>query len=278
MNYCVICKSSKNKVTFNEEGVNVFRCLRCGHVYSQHNQSQNYDGYFYRNISSYNNFWWDEAHRKMYDDFFNRYILGRNGCLLDVGCGLGFFIKRISSYKGWDVKGCEISQTAVEFAKNKLSLNNIRQGRVEELNYPPNYFDIITMWDVLEHIPDPDCLLRCLRVVLKDDGIFFIHTPNINIQLPKARIKKFFWKNHHHFLEAKDHINIYSPRTIKMLLEKYGFKNFNFVHLHPIQSVSGSRSIFLRLVKNLWFYLSVVIFYISFKSININNLFLEIRK
>lgn len=279
MHYCIICKKKQNKVIFDDNGVNILRCQNCGHVYSQYDREQGYDGYFQSNINDQDNFWWDKAHERMYNDFCERYINGKSGYLLDVGCGLGFFVKKISDYKNWESYGYEISPSAIAFARDELRLNNVFNGRVEESNFSKKYFDIITLWDVLEHIPDPHQLLKYLKTILKEDGILFIHTPNIKVQLPKARSKKIFLgKNTPHLLEARDHLNIYSPQTIKILLEQDGFSCQNFIHLHPIQSMAGNRSKLLKTIKNLWFYLAVFIFYISFQKINLNNLFVEVKK
>jgi SAM-dependent methyltransferase len=216
----------------------------------------------------------------MYDDFSQRFLEKKSGRLLDVGCGLGFFVRKAMEHPQWSVWGYEISPKAVDYGRNKLGLANIYEGKVEENNFQKNSFDIITMWDVIEHLPDPAPVLSACFESLKQGGILFIHTPNVNVQLPKAIIKKFIfgYDPHIHFLEAKDHINIYSPKTIKVLLDKYGFSNIEFIHLHPIQSVSGSKHGLLKLAKNFWFNISVIIFYLSFKRINIDNLFVVAKK
>ena len=279
MRFCVICKEKQGKVIFNDNGINILRCQNCKHAYSQYEREQDYDGYFQSGIGDRDNFWWDEAHKEMYNDFCKKYIAGKSGSLLDVGCGLGFFVKKIRGFKSWESYGYEISTSAVEYAKEKFNSQNIFCGRVEESNFSKNYFDIITLWDVIEHIPDPHQLLNYLRTILKENGILFIHTPNIGVQLPKARFKRFFLEeNEPHLLEAKDHLNIYSPQTIKILLKQCGFGRQNFIHFRPIQSVSGNKSQLLRMIKNLWYYLAVFIFYISFQRINLDNLFIEAKK
>jgi 2-polyprenyl-3-methyl-5-hydroxy-6-metoxy-1,4-benzoquinol methylase len=282
MNKCVICKNNKTKVIFVENEIDVLMCKKCGHVFSSYIQKQNYDGYFGdEDRADIDNFWWKDAHERMYEDFCEKFICRKNGRLLDVGCGLGYFVKKISEFKSWYVEGCEISKVAVDYAHNKLGLDNVHLGKAEELDFSPKYFDVITMWDVIEHIPDPDPILKYLNKILKDDGYLFIHTPNINIQLPKARIKKFFQSKRKvgiHYLEARDHINIYSSRTIKKVLQNNGFDKIDFVHLYPIQSASGSKNRAVLIVKNIWYNLAKIVYKISFKKINVDNLFVTVRK
>lgn len=280
MSRCVICQELNYKIIFKEFDIDILKCRNCGHVFSSFDIVHDYDGYFGEEIEKDDHFWWNNAHERMYGDFCKKFVKSKNGRLLDVGCGLGYFVKKVLVYPDWDVYGYEISKPAVGFAKDKLGLKNIFQGKVEESDFPEQYFDIITLWDVIEHIPNPGPLLSYLNKILKDDGVLFIHTPNIKVQLPKARIKKLVKgeKKGGHYLEAKDHINIYSPKAIRSLLSGFGFNKIKFIHLHPIQSVSGSKSYVFTVVKNIWFYFSVLLYRISFGKINLDNLFVVVKK
>ena len=212
---CLVCHNNKPRIVFVEFGVNIYKCKNCGQMFSSYSADQYYNGYYGDDISGQDNFWWDQAHQAMYNDFCKKYIIGKRGKLLDVGCGLGFFVKKVNNYPKWQVSGYEISKTAVAFATNKLKLANIFCGKIEEADFPKNYFDIITLWDVIEHIPQPDKMLNYISSILKDDGFLFIHTPNANIQLFKAKLKKLIYgmKPKIHYLEAKDHINTYTAKS-----------------------------------------------------------------
>ena len=153
-------------------------------------------------------------------------------------------------------------------------------GRVEESHFAPASFDIITLWDVVEHIPNPEPLLSYALTLLKNDGILFMHTPNIDIQLPKARLKKLIrgMREDLHYIEAKDHVNIYSMRTLAKILSRNGYADFEFIHLRPVQSVSGSKSRLLKFAKNAWFHSSVALHRATFGAVNFDNLFVIARK
>lgn len=278
---CIFCEKNDAKVIFTEFGVNFLRCKRCGHLYSSFIRDQHYDGYFEvieENENDY--FYWDLAHRKMYKSFAKKYLKGKSGKLLDVGAGLGFFVKFVSEFGGWKGYGVEISKGGAKFAKKRLNLENFYEGKLEEQNFENESFDIITMWDVLEHIPDPKPILQRIYALLKKGGILFIHTPNGEIQILKAKFKKAFFKEKEgmHFLEAKDHLNLYSPKTIEKILNLSGFKEVKFTHLPPIQAVAGKRAKILILIKNLYYLFSLFLYFITFKMVNTDNLFLEAKK
>ncbi len=280
---CLICSSDRSKTIFTEDGVDIKRCLRCGHVYSSFVRPQFYDGYYPSNIADDDHFWWQKAHYLMYYVFIRKFLFNRSGKLLDFACGLGYFLQEVGNLlknnNNWELHGIEISSTAVEFAQKKLKLKNIVQGSVEKVSYPQKYFDLITMWDVVEHLSSPRSTLQHLKEILSEKGILFIATPNINIQLPKAIIKKICLRGKPgHYLEARDHLHNYSPRSLSRLLKESGFKKIRFIQLPPIQSVSGSKSRWLSFIKNLWFVFSVILFYLSAKKININNLFVIAQK
>ncbi|MFH0892315.1 MAG: class I SAM-dependent methyltransferase [Candidatus Falkowbacteria bacterium] len=281
MNKCVVCGvQNNNKAIFREDGIDILRCLNCGHVYSSCDAPEDGAGYFGADIGLQDHFWWREAHERMYRDFGRRFLTGRSGRLLDVGCGLGYFVKFVTERPGWKAYGSEISVPAADFARKELGLANIIAGEVQSAGFEKKSFDIITLWDVIEHVPDPHPLLKFLNSILKDDGVLFMHTPNIKIQLPKARIKKWLRGETPgaHYLEAKDHVNIYSAGTLSAILTANGYKDIKFIHLHPIQSISGSRSGFLRVIKNGWFYAAKLIGFFTGNRVNMDNLFVAARK
>lgn len=276
---CVICGHSDSTIVFDEFGVDVLRCRRCGHVFSSYEADEHYDGYFGDRVTSGDHFWWNEAHARMHADFCDQFLVGRAGSLLDVGCGLGFFVKRASSYREWHVSGCDTSRAAVEFAQRELCLKDVRCGPVETCGFEEKHFDIVTLWDVLEHIPDPDPLLSFLRTLLTEDGMLFIHAPNVRVQLPKARMTRLLrgMDPALHYLEAKDHVNLYSMSTIRQVLRRNGYGNVEFIHLRPIQSLAGSRNRVLTLAKNTAFRVSKMLFYVSLGRLNLDNLFVLAR-
>lgn len=139
------------------------------------------------------------------------------GRVLDVGCAAGFFLK-VMSDKGWETYGIEVSLPVVTYAVKELGLANVRIGDASKLtDLPENYFDVITFWDVVEHLEDPISALRASHLYLKDDGILIVETQNVESTF--AYLLGTSWQ---HF-KYEEHLYHFSPITVRLLLEKAGF-------------------------------------------------------
>lgn len=139
------------------------------------------------------------------------------GALLDLGCATGVFLTNMRRFPGWEVYGVEPSEYAVQVARETHGLN-VFCGSLEEAAFQENQFDVVTLWDVLEHLPDPDASLRELHRILKPGGILVLRVPNIESW--DARIFGQYWAG----LEPPRHYYIFSPRTLGQLLAKNGFE------------------------------------------------------
>jgi 2-polyprenyl-3-methyl-5-hydroxy-6-metoxy-1,4-benzoquinol methylase len=234
---------------------------------------QNYDAYFDHEIDDEERLWWGSAHDRMFHAFGERFLTSRTGTIVDVGAGLGYFLQFAQMHSGWKALGYEISPAAVDYARNELRLQNVFVGRVEDSGLKLGSVHVITLWDVLEHIPDPGPLLHYLNSLLVPDGILFIATPNGPAQLLKARAKKCLigMRAGSHYMEARDHMNLYNTRSLARTLSQAGFGRYEFQHLPPIQMVAGSTSASGRLVKNAWFRVAKVIGAVTANRVNVNN-------
>jgi 2-polyprenyl-3-methyl-5-hydroxy-6-metoxy-1,4-benzoquinol methylase len=136
------------------------------------------------------------------------------GRLLDIGCGLGLFLEAMKPFFG-QVRGVEISDYQVHFCR-RLGLN-VLKGLLTELKLPAEYFDAVTMWDVLEHLPNPMEYLREISRILRKDGIIAISTPNFSCLT--SRIVKTKWL----VLNPHEHLFYFTPKTLKNMLENANF-------------------------------------------------------
>jgi SAM-dependent methyltransferase len=214
----------------------------------------------------------------MHQDFLDRFVVGRSGRLLDMGCGLGFFVRAVAAHPGWEAHGCEISEAAVRYANEVLSQPRVVRARLAEAPGAKASFDVITMWDVLDHILEPDVLLRRCHELLKPAGLLFIRTPNIAIHLPRARLKKLVLGERpgRSYLMARDHFHHYAPGTLRRLLERNGFSDVQFLHLHPIDNPSPSLP--SRFARSCWLHLSRGLATATRGRLNIDNLYACARK
>ncbi|NTU98578.1 class I SAM-dependent methyltransferase [Candidatus Falkowbacteria bacterium] len=279
---CPACFSKDVKKVFTEFGLSVLGCDACGHLFSLSPVDQDYDGYFGKEVGLDAVQTAAQAHDKLFDDFLSNVLPKKNtGKLLDVGCGYGFFVKTMLEKTAWQVWGVETSPVAVMIAEKELGLKTVVHGAVETAELPKP-FDVVTMFDVLEHVPSPDRLLTAAGRLLEPGGLLFIHTPNAAVQLIKARVKCLFHggvKPGRHYLEAQDHVNVYSQKSIKKVLLRNGFDDIVFLHLRPLQIVSGSRAGYKLLLKNCWHYFSVACSALTSNRVNLDNLFvLAVKK
>jgi 2-polyprenyl-3-methyl-5-hydroxy-6-metoxy-1,4-benzoquinol methylase len=234
---CLICKGSNHQPVFHEFGIDILRCQRCRHVFSSYTADPHYQEFWGSEVEPGDHKYWSQERMPMYRDFQRRFIAGRSGRLVDMGCGLGFFLKSMARYSQWESHGCEISPSAAAYARNTLGLKNVINSRLESVDLPLRSFDVITMWDVIDHIPYPDDLLNRCHQLLKNGGLCFIRTPNVDVQLTRARLKQslFGMKPDSTYLQARDHVHQYSVDSIYRLLERNRFTRIKFIHLAPVQ-------------------------------------------
>jgi SAM-dependent methyltransferase len=155
----------------------------------------------------------------------------RTGSLLDVGCATGGFLAAAQA-DGWEVHGTELASSAAERAR---SVNGVRveQGRlVPEDNRGP--FTLITMWHVLEHLINPRDELKRLSALLEtSSGILFIELPNWNSAGRFLRGRS--WSQ----LTPPEHINYFTPRALRTLLETVGLNVIRAYSVYPSVDLSA---------------------------------------
>jgi 2-polyprenyl-3-methyl-5-hydroxy-6-metoxy-1,4-benzoquinol methylase len=134
--------------------------------------------------------------------------------LLDVGAYTGVFVE-VARAAGWAAEGMEPSAWAAGEA-NKLGLP-VRQGTLAGSGYPPESFDVVTLWDVIEHLNDPRGELERVCRLLKPGGLVVVHT--MDIDSPTARLMGRRWP----FL-MEMHIAFFSRATLRAMLERVGFQ------------------------------------------------------
>jgi len=139
----------------------------------------------------------------------------KSGNLLDVGCSTGIFLSQLP--KSFNSTGVELSKAACEKAQADLPDASILNGAIDEIEFGNSFFDAITMWDVIEHLPSPTKTLISLQQNLAPGGHIFIVTPNFRGLMSKLMQRK--WP---HLIRG--HIYYFDKKTIKKILEKCGYE------------------------------------------------------
>lgn len=117
--------------------------------------------------------WWHVSKRRIVKEIIRKYNLAIHPKILDIGCGTGKNIEQLQSLG--IVYGLDNSPQAINFCL-KRGLRNIKLGQAEKINFPNNYFDIVTVLDVLEHADDK-LVLKEINRVLKKNGLIIITVP-----------------------------------------------------------------------------------------------------
>jgi SAM-dependent methyltransferase len=117
--------------------------------------------------------------------------------------------------KDWDLFGIEMSAESAKLAQAKSGAN-IFVGNILDAEFPPSSFDVITCFDVFEHLYEPRQVMTRIAKWLKPGGIFYVLVPNVDAA--EARVFGSYW----HGLELPRHLFHYSPASLKFLAESAG--------------------------------------------------------
>ena len=138
-----------------------------------------------------------------------------SGRLLDVGCHVGTFLE-LAERKGFAVAGVEPSRWAAEHANARLE-GTVFCGAVEDAPIPADTFDAVTIWDVIEHLPDPASDLRAIWHALRPGGVVAISTMDVDALFPRLAGRRWPW-----YMQM--HLVYFSRRTLGELLRRCGFE------------------------------------------------------
>lgn len=141
------------------------------------------------------------------------------GRLLDIGTAAGSFL-HVAKKRDWDVHGCELNGWLCEWGKKHYDLS-IQQGEIFNLEYPDNFFDVITLWDVLEHTPSPRRVIEKCRQLLRPGGMLVVNYPDIGSWISKAMGRRWV------FLLSV-HLYYFTRGSMRRLLQECGFQTETF--------------------------------------------------
>ncbi|MBN1566218.1 MAG: class I SAM-dependent methyltransferase [Acidobacteria bacterium] len=233
---CIACFQGIDRLFGLARGkFSLFRCLSCACVFLDPLPEESALADYYPA-----EYWWSEEStsrgviarlfhslEKSYREFvikdhvrFLDFCARKNGAkgkrLLDVGCGSGSFLHS-AQFHGFIPHGMDVSARAVEIVKKQYGYP-ARQGRIGEDIWEGNRFDFITMFHVLEHLPDPRLGLKYAGDLLNPGGTLVIQVPNITSA--QAR----FFGSRWHGIDVPRHVINYSPKALGSLLQEMGYE------------------------------------------------------
>ena len=207
----------------------VVQCIHCGLVFLNPMPSQ------------------EELAEHYPDEYYVQYVLTpeieieivpyrTGGRILDIGCGNGQFLE-VHRQLGWDTYGVEVSQMLLKVLRSKRL--NVLNGTLLDADFPKNYFDVVRLNHVIEHLCSPTETMMEVRRILKPGGRISIATPNIH-SLIYALFKKRWFQ-----LDAPRHLYYFSVKTLQGLCLKAGLQVDRIHYVSHNWSWWGSLKYFL---------------------------------
>jgi 2-polyprenyl-3-methyl-5-hydroxy-6-metoxy-1,4-benzoquinol methylase len=230
--FCNLCGADKPRVVYTNFGRDISRCGSCGHLYAGPARLTGwetwtqYDERFFENeylptMGVVDGQFDLEAFDARYSQMLDRLRPHRRlGTLLDVGCGAGFFLKS-AERDGWRVSGIEVMPHGAEFARTRLGLDVVSTP-IEDANLSPAAFDVIVMFDVIEHLADPVGVVGRLGSLLRPGGWLAIITPNIG-SLTHAMLGGLWC-----VLNPSEHLHYFSEASLRRMLIARGYDSVHF--------------------------------------------------
>jgi SAM-dependent methyltransferase len=146
-------------------------------------------------------------------DEFEKYR--KTNRLIDVGCGLGFFLVEAAK-RGWEVYGTEYSQAAVDACTAKGI--RMKHGELKASDWPADHFDVVTSFEVIEHLNNPNKEMSQVSSILRQGGLFYATTPNFDA------LTRYWLKADYNVIVYPEHLSYFTVKTLDRLLTSHGFK------------------------------------------------------
>jgi len=242
---CICCNGTEHEILYDFGDKKYLRCLSCKLVSVSPLLTDEY-------LNARANHWSADYHMnplKINQHFSTDFQLTayktnldlirpyrKNNRLLDLGCSIGGFLMA-AKIDGWQEHGIDISLSVNVAIEKGL---NAKQGYLGDFDYPNDYFDVITLFDVIEHINNQEKVLKQIFSLLRPGGILFIITPNFGGIT--SRILKSKWSA----VTPDDHVYLFTQQSLADLLTNNEFevvKNFTYdINLPEYKNIFRSRS------------------------------------
>ena len=217
---CYACHGKKSALHWQKFGYDLWRCPDCGLLWvnpmlSDAEMTHFYEQEFFQGgheigYSDYGAVWRKRNYRREARAVEQSASFGR---ILDVGCAAGDFLDACS--EKWNKFGLEISRFAGEQARSKYG-DRIKIAHFKDAGFKDNFFDVVTMWETLNHLSNPlECLEHCARL-LKPGGLLVFNVGDSSSLL--ARMLGRYWYQ----VTPPGHLFYFTPASIKIMIERCG--------------------------------------------------------
>ncbi len=256
---CPLCDGRRARPAWHEDGLRYVRCSNCGVLFSDVDEAAysvgQHNAWHEDRVDEGAAAFYGTARERVHEQFLAVHTPTGEGRLLDVGCGLGYFVER-ALHAGWDAYGCDTSGPWTSAARDRVGEDRIHDGLADPTMLGGLRYDLVTAWDVVEHVHDPLPFLRTLRDLLAPNGKLFLRTPNV------AWVYPTYWARRRLLNEPVElgplnHVVYYGAATMSRGLREAGLEPVEWPVLPPPQvgrrnddpTQAGSQTLTVR-VKN----------------------------
>ncbi len=232
---CPACESRSAVALGSKEGFGIKRCATCATLFvdrlPRRDQALDYDAYYHPGNLTVPEF----VDRRLDEIVAGFEHVRRTSRWIDVGCGAGSLLRAVAR-AGWRVEGSEVSAAPVELLRGEGF--DVMLGDVIELELEHGAYDVVSLVEVIEHVPDPRALIRRAAELLRPGGVLFMTTPHGRGL--SARALGLRWSA----VSPPEHLQLFSRAGMATALADSGFARslVGSRGVNPYELVSGLRS------------------------------------
>lgn len=222
---CPVCSHALHKCIYHDPSrdLRIVRCSSCGFRFQNpppkmQVDKENTEMYYQKTYLDV-----AESHRDLFLEKIDTFLADIHpGKALDIGCATGQFLEAAKK-RGWTPYGIDVSQWCCNYLKNK-GFANIIHGDLSTANFPDQFFDLVHLSHVLEHVPDLPGFLNEIYRIMRPGGRVMIEVPNETLFPWNYKLINLFHSEKKKRKTPRNHISLFSKKTLALSLQKSGFR------------------------------------------------------